>query len=123
MFRLLTRNLIIPMTCFFIILGSHLFILEPANAVIRQQQEAPGQMLYQSRHTLRDESGKSWQVVLFKRVKDDQINTVDLRLVGFPNQAVFLHPQNLEIITAQGKLLQAEEEREQRRMHAALQGK
>ncbi|VXD17903.1 conserved hypothetical protein [Planktothrix serta PCC 8927] len=98
------------MTLFFLILGSHLFIQEPAWAVIRQQQEAPGQMLYQSRHTLPDETGKSWQVVLFKRVKNEQIKTLDLRLVGFPDQAVFIHPQNLEISTPQGKLLEAEDQ-------------
>lgn len=109
-FQLLVRTFVIPITLFFLILGSHLFILEPANAVIQKQQEAPGQMLYQSRHTLRDGTGKSWQVVLFKRVKNDQIKTIDLRLVGFPNQAVFIHPQDLEIITGQGKLWQAEDQ-------------
>ena len=109
-FQLLVRTFVIPITLFFLILGSHLFILEPANAVIQKQQEAPGQMLYQSRHTLRDGTGKSWQVVLFKRVKDDQIDTIDLRLVGFPNQAVFLHPQGLEIMTSQGRLFQAEDQ-------------
>ncbi|HEY9865617.1 MAG TPA: DUF3122 domain-containing protein, partial [Candidatus Obscuribacterales bacterium] len=92
MLRLLTQTVVIGMTLLFLILGGQFFILEPAHATIRQQQEAPGQMLYQSRHSLRDETGTAWQVVLFKRVKNNQIDTINLRLVGFPNQAVFLHP-------------------------------
>ncbi|CAD5920691.1 hypothetical protein PCC9214_00639 [Planktothrix tepida] len=110
MFRLLTRTLVIGITLFFLILGSNFFIPEPANAAILKQQESPGQMLYQSRHSFRDETGKSWQVVLFKRVKNEQVNTIDLRLVGFPDQAVFIHPKGLEIITAQGRLFQAEDQ-------------
>jgi uncharacterized membrane protein len=106
-FRLLTRTLVIGIILFFLILGSQFFTLESANAAILKQQESPGQMLYQSRHTLRDDTGRAWQVVLFKRVKNEQVNTIDLRLVGFPNQAVFLHPKALEIITRQGRLFQA----------------
>jgi len=107
MLRLLTRTLVIGITLFFLILKSPFLTLESANAAILKQQEAPGQLLYQSRHTLRDETGRAWQVVLFKRVQNDQINTINLRLVGFPNQAVFLHPKGLEIITRQGRLFQA----------------
>ena len=110
MLRLLTKAVVIGMTLLFLILGSQFFILEPANATIGQQQEAPGQMLYQSRHSLRDETGTAWQVVLFKRVKNDQIDTINLRLVGFPNQAAFLHPKGLEIMTRQGRLFQAEDQ-------------
>jgi hypothetical protein len=110
MLRLLTKAVVIGMTLLFLILGSQFFILEPANATIGQQQEAPGQMLYQSRHSLRDETGTAWQVVLFKRVKNDQIDTINLRLVGFPNQAAFLHPKGLEIMTSQGRLFQAEDQ-------------
>jgi len=41
-----------------------------ALALTRQQLEGPGQLLYQSRHSLRDDTGSPWQVVLFKRIKD-----------------------------------------------------
>ncbi|MEC4895008.1 MAG: DUF3122 domain-containing protein [Oscillatoria sp. PMC 1051.18] len=76
---------------------------EPAWAAIRQQEEAPGQMLYQSRHTLRDDRGQAWQLVLFKRVKNGTVAEVSLRLVGFPGVAEFAHPQNLTLRTSDGK--------------------
>ncbi|MEQ8385785.1 MAG: DUF3122 domain-containing protein [Coleofasciculus sp. A1-SPW-01] len=80
-----------------------------AVASIRQIEEAPGQMLYQSRHTLQDETGQSWQVVLFKRVKAGEAKDINLRLVGFPGVAEFAHPQPLKIMTNTGKVLQAED--------------
>jgi hypothetical protein len=80
---------------------------QPAGAIISQQEEAPGQILSQSRHTLRDSSGESWQVILFKRVKDNRVQQVDLRLVGFPETATFIHPQPLTLTTTQGKTFQA----------------
>jgi hypothetical protein len=78
---------------------TNLTIVQPAEAIIRQQQETPEQMLYQSRHTLRDESGNSWQIILFKRSKNGEVNEIDLRLVGFPGIFEFNHPQGLKIIT------------------------
>lgn len=75
---------------------------QPARAAIRQQEEAPGQVLYQSRHTLRDGRGDSWQVILFKRVKDGQVRRIDLRLVGFPDRAAFSHPQPLTVAVPGG---------------------
>ncbi|QIZ71446.1 DUF3122 domain-containing protein [Oxynema aestuarii] len=75
----------------------------PAAAAIRQTEEAPGQMLYQSRHSLRDRAGHSWQVVLFKRVKSGAVDEVTLRLVGFPGLSAIAHPQPLEIELPGGK--------------------
>ncbi|MGK7904256.1 MAG: DUF3122 domain-containing protein [Hormoscilla sp.] len=72
-------------------------------ASIRTIEEAPGQMLYQSRHSWRDRAGNSWQVILFKRVKAGQIASVSLRLVGFPGLAKIAHPQPLLITTKKGK--------------------
>jgi hypothetical protein len=80
---------------------------QPVGAIISQQEEAPGQMLFKSRHTLRDNWGESWQVILFKRVKDNRVQQVDLRLVGFPETAIFIHPQSLTLTTTQGKTFQA----------------
>lgn len=73
-------------------------------ASIRTIEEAPGQMLYQSRHSWRDRAGHSWQVILFKRVKAGQIASVSLRLVGFPDLAKIAHPQPLLITTKTGKV-------------------
>lgn len=67
-------------------------------ASIQQQEEAIGQILYSSRHKLRDNQGNTWQVVLFKRVKNNQTQEIDLRLVGFPQMFQFVHPGNLIIV-------------------------
>jgi hypothetical protein len=80
-----------------------------ALALTRQQLEGPGQLLYQSRHSLRDDAGSPWQVVLFKRVKDGETVEISLRLVGFPEGIEFLHPERLTITTAKGQILAAED--------------
>jgi hypothetical protein len=80
-----------------------------AVAAIRTIEEAPGQMLYQSRHRLRDKKGNSWQVILFKRVNKDDSTNVNLRLVAFPGIADFAHPQPLKITTKNGDNFKAED--------------
>lgn len=92
-----------------LLLGLGTFATPPAAAAIRQMEEAPGQILLQSRHTLRDEMGNAWQVVLFKRVKADNSTTINLRLVGFPDTTEFAHPQPLKISTSKGQILTAED--------------
>ncbi|MEB3827858.1 DUF3122 domain-containing protein [Phormidium sp. CCY1219] len=87
--------------------GISYFAAPPAAASIRQTQEAPGQTLYQSRHSLRDRAGHSWQLILFKRVKSGEVASVNLRLVGFPGMAEVAHPQPLQINTDQGKVFSA----------------
>jgi hypothetical protein len=89
---------------FFLILSGLLLFLAvdrdytaPAIALARQQEESPGQMLYQSRHSLRDDMGSPWQVVLFKRVKDKKVEELSLRLVGFPQEIQFQHPEALDL--------------------------
>lgn len=56
----------------------------PAQAAMRTFEESPGQVLTQSRTTLKDEFGNRWQAIAFKRTKPDGSETVALRLVGFP---------------------------------------
>lgn len=80
----------------------------PAQAEIRQQQEAPEQVLYQSRHTLRDNTGGSWQVILFKRVKSGELAEINLRLVGFPGGVEFAHVKPLKIKDAD-RIFEAED--------------
>ncbi|MEB3309558.1 MAG: DUF3122 domain-containing protein [Snowella sp.] len=82
---------------------------QPALAVVRQQEESPGQQLYQSRQTLRDTTGSTWQVILFKRVQENTLKAVNLRLVGFPETTRFLHPQPLRLSTQGGLNLPAED--------------
>jgi len=87
----------------FFLLPSTLLVCPPVSAVIRQQVEAPGQTLYQSRHSLRDRTGKTWQVILFKRIKVGELANVQLRLVGFPDQTVFQHPAPLILKDSKGE--------------------
>ncbi len=85
------------------------FGLDPAWAIVRSLEEQPGTMLYQSRDSLQDTQGKAWQVVLFKRVSDNQPPTLNLRLVGFPENTVFDHPAPLTLRNPQGETALAED--------------
>jgi hypothetical protein len=96
-------------TLLFILLGLGIFNPPPAVATISTIEEAPGQMLYQSRHKLRDERGNAWQVVLFKRMKADDSLSINLRLVAFPGTADFAHPKPLKINTTTGKNFNAKD--------------
>ncbi|MFN4270579.1 MAG: DUF3122 domain-containing protein [Thermosynechococcus sp.] len=71
-------------------------------AMIRTIEEAPNQIVVQSRHQLQDNRGFTWQVILFSR--RDQLQ---LRLVGFPEQYHFRHPNPLVLITSSGQTLTA----------------
>lgn len=92
-----------------VFIGLNNLTTQPALASIRQMEEVPGQILIQSRHTLQDNRGNSWQVVLFKRTKADGSSIIHLRLVDFPGLADFAHPQPLTISTPTGGLFQAED--------------
>jgi hypothetical protein len=91
----------------FLLLAQATLALEPATAVLRQHQDAPGIMRYHSQASLRDESGNPWQVVLFKQIAGGKPTLLNLRLVGFPGITEFTHPQALEITTTGGQLLTA----------------
>ncbi|OAB62269.1 hypothetical protein AY599_04265 [Leptolyngbya valderiana BDU 20041] len=82
----------------------------PAFARIQQQTEAPGQVVYQARHTLKDSKGDAWQVILYKRIKqtdNEIVATTNLRLAGFPDAVEFVHPDELKIETDRGQTLTA----------------
>lgn len=66
-------------------------------ALVRQTIEKPGQTLVQSRQSLRDQEGNTWQVVLFKRTKVNGDTETNLRLVGFPGVTSFRHPAPLVV--------------------------
>lgn len=84
-------------------------ILNPSGAVaaIRQLEEAPGQMVYQSRQTLKDQHGKGWQAVAFKRIRSDGQSSFELRLVGFPDGSEIDRSQPLTLTNSLGKTLTA----------------
>jgi Protein of unknown function (DUF3122) len=86
-----------------------IFISLPAFATVTQIEEAPGQMLYQSRQNLHDRTGKSWQVVAFKRVRPDGSEMVSLRLVGFLGAVELDHTKSLTLTTSMGQTLTAKD--------------
>ncbi|MGA9380758.1 MAG: DUF3122 domain-containing protein [Phormidium sp.] len=81
----------------------------PAFAAITQIQEYPGQMLYQSRQKLRDQTGNYWQAIAFKRTHPEGSAIVSLRLVGFPSGVEFDRTQPLTLTTSMGQILTAKD--------------
>ncbi len=78
-------------------------MVHPAQAAIRQLEEAPGQRVYQSRQTVQDQQGNSWQVIAFKRVRPDSTTNLYLRLISFPGVADIDHTRPLQLINSLGK--------------------
>ena len=78
-----------------------------AHAAIRQLEEAPGQVVYQSRQALTDQRGDRWQVIAFKRTRPDHTTAIYLRLVGFPGSAQLDRSQPLRLTNSLGKTLTA----------------
>ncbi len=105
--RIRPRVLVLGGLMLLFVLGQWIFLPQPALALLRQHQDAPGIMRYHSQESLPDESGNAWQVVLFKNITPGHPTTFNLRLVGFPGLAEFMHPQPLEIATATGQVLSA----------------
>ena len=107
--KFLSQLILVFIVALFVFVGLDNFTTQPALASIRQMEEAPGQVLIQSRHTLKDNRGDAWQVVLFKRSKADGSTTIHLRLVDFPGLADFAHPKSLTITTNKGDSFKAED--------------
>ncbi len=84
-------------------------ILNPpsAAAAIRQLEEKPGQIVYQSRQNLKDEHGNTWQAIAFKRIRADGQTSFDLRLVGFPGVVEIDRAQSMTLTNSLGKTLTA----------------
>lgn len=98
--------LLLGILTLYIFLGLGSLTSSTAIAAVNQT-EASKEILYRSFAKLNDQSGRVWQVVLFKQIYPGQAQTVNLRLVGFPGSAELLHPQPLKITTATGKALTA----------------
>lgn len=84
-----------------------LFGMAPAIAAIRQLEESPSQVVYQSRQTLVDQNGMSWQAIAFKRIRPDGSSSFYLRLVGFPGTAAIDRSQPLTLHSSMGQTLTA----------------
>jgi Protein of unknown function (DUF3122) len=109
----LMRWVLTALIYFFLVVGSPL----PAFATVTQIEEYPGQMLYQSRQSLQDRNGNSWQASLhrrsfanaFKRIHPEGSAVVSLRLVGLSGGLEFDRTQPLTLTTSLGQTLTAKD--------------
>ncbi len=82
-------------------------VIAPAQATLRQLEEAPGQTVVQSRQTLKDQQGKTWQAIAFRRTTPDGADHFYLRLIGFPGVATLDRSQPLKLTNFMGKTWEA----------------
>jgi hypothetical protein len=90
-----------------VLLGLGIINPPSAAAAIRQLEEAPGQMVYQSRQNLKDQHDNTWQAIAFKRIRPNGQTSFDLRLVGFPGVVEIDHTQPITLTNFLGKTLTA----------------
>lgn len=86
---------------FAVVMGLCLWLVllygQPAISLVHEYPEGPGKMMVRSLQTLRDRQDQAWQLALFKRINSGQMESVHLRLVGFPGGAEVQHPAPLRI--------------------------
>jgi len=93
-----------------ILLGLGMLNSPSEAAAIRQIEEAPGQIVYQARQTLKDQHGNSWQAIAFKRIGANGQTRLDLRLVGFPDVVEIDRSQPLTLTNSLGTTLTVNED-------------
>ncbi|MGF1601215.1 MAG: DUF3122 domain-containing protein [Thermosynechococcaceae cyanobacterium] len=77
----------------------------PATAEVYIHPDVDGQILYQTRQTLQDQRGYTWQAVAFKFSRSGGSGPLQLRLVGFPGTVELDHEQPLTLLTSLGQSL------------------
>ncbi len=85
----------------------------PAAAAIRQLEEKPGQVVYQSRHSVTDQYNNRWQTVAFNRVRPDGSTSFFVRLSGFPDSVDIDRSQPITLRDPMGDVWQAADASEQ----------
>ena len=105
--KILARLLLLGALVLGVLLGVGILNPPTAAAAIRQLEEAPGQIVYQSRQTLKDPHGNGWQAIAFKRIRPNGETSFELRLVGFPGVAEIDRSQPLRLTNSLGKTLTA----------------
>ncbi len=85
--------------CLYLIVGLAL----PAIASTHTYPEGGAQVMYRSQQSLRDTRDRAWQAVLYKRVKSDRVDSVHLRLVGFPGVTEVSRSEPLRIAAGTGQ--------------------
>jgi hypothetical protein len=84
-----------PILCFLLLVSNP----QPAVASIHKYPESTMQTMYRSQQSLQDDRDRAWQLILFKRMKLGQLDSVHLRLVGFPGKTEVARTQPLKITT------------------------
>ncbi|MFN9614633.1 MAG: DUF3122 domain-containing protein, partial [Dolichospermum sp.] len=74
--KTLTRIILVGILTTFIFLNLENLRYQTANAAITQLGNPPAEVIYRSQVKLDDQSGKVWQVVLFKQVYSDQPSNI-----------------------------------------------
>ncbi len=105
--KILAQFLLLASLALTVFLGLGIGTTPDAVAAIRQLEEAPGQMVYQSRQTLKDQHGNSWQAIAFKRVSPNGKTSLELRLVGFPGVVEIDRSKPLLLTNSMGAVLTA----------------
>jgi hypothetical protein len=98
--------LFLGLLVFALFLGFGAFTSQTVIAAIATLEESPGHFLYRSQHSLKDQSGNAWQVILFKQIQPDQ-TALYLRVVGLPGAAEVAHPKALKMMSQPGQVLLA----------------
>ena len=104
---ILRRILLVGILTIFIFLNLANLTSGKVMAAVTQLGNPPGEVIYRSQTKLDDQSGKVWQVVLFKQVYSEQKSRTNLRLVGFPSIGELIHPQPLKITSTTGQVWNA----------------
>ena len=105
--------LLIALLVMALFLGMENLLTHPVLAAVTQIEDIPGHTLYRSQHSLKDQSGYAWQVVLFKQIESaskevaNDLSSLDLRLVGVPGAIEVDHPASLKITTLSGEVFTA----------------
>jgi len=94
------RNLIVGLSCL-LYLGLVMGGIQPVEASIHAYPQSETVTMYRSLQSLRDQYDRSWQLVFFDQVNHGQIETIHLRLVGFPGLELARSPLTLKARTGQ----------------------
>ncbi|MBD1913482.1 MULTISPECIES: DUF3122 domain-containing protein [unclassified Leptolyngbya] len=99
---------LVALCCWFAsVNGAFAATLPGAIATIHTYPEVGTQVMYRSLQALRDASDQSWQTVFYKRVKDGMVQSIHLRLVGFPGVTELVHPRSLQFSDRNGHTWEA----------------
>lgn len=75
---------LLPVACLIMYLLLIIGSPDSAHASIHKYPESSTKVMYRSQQSLRDNLDGAWQAVLFKRLNSGHLESVHLRLVGFP---------------------------------------